>query len=165
MRLGRRGRRPPGFTLLELLVVIAIIALLIGLLMPAVQKARESANRTSCANNLHQIAVAMHEYESDRGTLPPSYIPPAGASWAVLILPYMEQDNLFRRWDLGLSYYRQSDPARLSAVPNYFCPSRRTYQTAPGQSVSGDVPWDGSGTDNVPGALADYAVCVGVTDL
>jgi prepilin-type N-terminal cleavage/methylation domain-containing protein/prepilin-type processing-associated H-X9-DG protein len=87
-----------GFTLIELLVVIAIIAILIGLLLPAVQKVREASNRTKCTNNLHQIAIANQTYESAYGT----YLPGLGkngccwGTWMIPILPYVEQDNLFR---------------------------------------------------------------------
>jgi prepilin-type N-terminal cleavage/methylation domain-containing protein len=151
-----------GFTLIEMLVVIAIIALLMGLLMPAVQKARESANRVSCANNLHQIALAMHQYQLDRECLPPRCLLDNGASWPVLIFPYMEQEPLFRRWDLGRSYYDQIAEARLTSVKNYFCPSRRTASTA-GYSTSGDEPWLGGNNygPQVSGALIDYASCLG----
>jgi hypothetical protein len=107
----------------------------------------------------------MHNYELDYHTLPPSYIPPAGATWAVLIMPYLEQDNLYRDWNLSLSYYQQSDEARLTPLKLYFCPSRRDSRSAPRQSVSGDVPSTAPDGPNVPGALCDYAVCVGVTDL
>jgi prepilin-type N-terminal cleavage/methylation domain-containing protein len=152
-----------GFTLIELLVVIGIIALLMGLLLPAVQQARESANRISCANNLKQITLAMHSYHLNHLQLPPRCaLPDSGASWAVLIMPYIEQDNVIRRWDLSRSYYEQNDVARLSRVPIYFCPSRRTSSMAT-DSLSGDQPWLGGDNfgPHVPGALIDYAACLG----
>ena len=164
-----------GFTLIELLVVIAIISTLIGMLLPAVQKAREAANRIRCANHLHNLGLAMHNYELNLGTLPPTRIGsvlPNGqldvgyATWAVLILPYMEQDNLFRQWNLGLSYYQQSTTARQTAVPSYFCPSRRTASSYPTTSLSGDNPSTpslGSSAKNFPGAMGDYVVNIGTT--
>src|SRR4051812_18019993 len=93
-----------GFTLIELLVVMAIIAVLIGLLLPAVQKVREAANRTKCQNNLHQMVLGMHNYETARGFWPPAYkntdtpqnfqISP-GWGWGSYILPYIEQAPLY----------------------------------------------------------------------
>ena len=151
-----------GFTLIELLVVIAIIAVLIGLLVPAVQKVREAANRASCANNLKQIGLAMHNYHGTLKKLPPDRIALNWPTWAVLIMPYIEQTNLFNRWNLSLSYYDQSDVARLTSVPIYFCPSRRIASTA-GSSISGDQHWicgEQFGPE-VPGALIDYAACLG----
>jgi hypothetical protein len=80
----------------------------------------------------------------------------------VQILPYMEQDNLYARWDLRKTYYQQSDLARRTTVPNYFCPTRRTHSSYPQVSLSGDVPSDGPpDAPNVPGALGDYAANVG----
>jgi prepilin-type N-terminal cleavage/methylation domain-containing protein len=154
-------RRRGGFTLIELLVVIGIISLLMGLLLPAVQKAREAAFRISCANNLKQISLAMHHYELDNGQLPPRCLGEDGATWAVLIFRYIEQDNVYQRWNLSQSYYEQSDAARLFSVPIYFCPSRRSK--ASGYSISGDMPWlcGNSYGPHVPGGLIDYAACLG----
>src|SRR5438552_11513732 len=94
-----------GFTLIELLVVIAIIAILAGLLVPAVQQAREAANRTQCANNLKQIGLAIHLYHNDFNRLPPSRISDEGPSWAWLILPYLDQDAMFKEWETGKPFY------------------------------------------------------------
>src|SRR3954471_3770401 len=101
------SRRRRGLTLIELLVVIAIIAVLIGLLLPAVQKVREAAARAQCASNLKQIALAAHNYEGINGKFPtgarPSLVvngvPTTGTNVWVELLPYVEQDNLHRRWD------------------------------------------------------------------
>ena len=101
---------PRGFTLIELLVVIAIIGVLIALLLPAVQAAREAARRAQCANNLKQIGLALHNYHDAHGVLPPGYVyqpgyATGGFGWASMILPYMEQTPLFNA--------DQLQPARL----------------------------------------------------
>jgi prepilin-type N-terminal cleavage/methylation domain-containing protein len=103
----KRGERRSGFTLIELLVVIAIIAILIGLLLPAVQKIREAANRTVCQNHLKQISLAAHNYESALGVLPPGVVgPPIGTAFTfgashvgtlAFLLPYVEQDNVYKQ--------------------------------------------------------------------
>src|SRR5579884_2617064 len=96
MHAPKRTTGRHGFSLIELLVVIAIIAVLAGLLLPAVQSARESAARTQCANNLKQIGLAMHLYHDSHKQLPPSRRRLAeGQSWAWMILPHLEQESLY----------------------------------------------------------------------
>jgi prepilin-type N-terminal cleavage/methylation domain-containing protein/prepilin-type processing-associated H-X9-DG protein len=100
--LSASASRRRGFTLIELLVVIAIIGVLIALLLPAVQKVREAANRIKCANNLHQITLAMHNYHDSFGVLPPQVAKNANVccygTWQMIILPYVEQGNLFNQY-------------------------------------------------------------------
>jgi prepilin-type N-terminal cleavage/methylation domain-containing protein/prepilin-type processing-associated H-X9-DG protein len=130
-----RTRRLPGhrlgFTLVELLVVIAIIAVLIGLLLPAVQKARESANRAWCANNLKQLALAAHTYHAANGSLPRdnlySYDPTQpNWSWLANLLPYLEQNDLYRAANIGgdpPNAINQSLPQIAQRVKVFLCPS------------------------------------------
>jgi prepilin-type N-terminal cleavage/methylation domain-containing protein len=114
-----RGNRT-AFTLIELLVVIAIIAILIGLLLPAVQKVREAAARISSTNNLKQIGLALHSFNDTAGGLPnngdlgfyPSVATAAQASWAYKILPYLEQDNMYRTFDITTPIKVFMEPAR-----------------------------------------------------
>src|SRR5262245_5620087 len=130
-----------AFTLIELLVVIAIIAILIGLLVPAVQKVRDAANRAQCQNNLKQLGIALHNYHDSNKVLPPGaaadvlpWKTPAsapnadwGSSWMVFILPFMEQSGIYGNWQFsGQSGWQNANNNRLIAgiiIPNYRCPS------------------------------------------
>lgn len=125
MHAGRRG-----FTLIELLVVIAIVGVLVGLLLPAIQRVREAANRMSCANNLKQIGLACHSYEGSYGCLPPGSGNMGagaanGASILILVLPYLEQANLYNQFDFNqdVSIAAANYTARIQEVKFFLCPS------------------------------------------
>jgi prepilin-type N-terminal cleavage/methylation domain-containing protein len=147
----------PGFTLIELLVAVAIIAVLVGLLMPAVMKAREGANRTRCAANLKQIGLAFHHFEAQTAHLPPSRIDPNGwAPWTVVIWPFLEEDAIYRQWDMSKNYFEQPAAVQMAQVRIYYCPSRRA---AP--ELSEENKRDTHAGTFMPGALVDYACSSG----
>lgn len=137
----RSPSRRIGFTLIELLVVIAIIAILIGLLLPAVQKVREAAARSTCMNNSKQLTLACHNFaDANQSLLPPTVImnaavndisnfnDPFGPNWAVLILPYIEQGNLYSQISANLPTYVTANDQTWRNISNtpiktFLCPS------------------------------------------
>ena len=140
MLVARRKRSVRGFTLIELLVVIAIIAVLIALLLPAVQQAREAARKTECKNNLKQMGLALHNYESTFGCFPaekwefkPPVVPAYWAnSWSQMILPYLDQTSMYNSYNFNKSW---DDPAQYGItsknIKAFVCPS------TPGQRLGG----------------------------
>jgi prepilin-type N-terminal cleavage/methylation domain-containing protein/prepilin-type processing-associated H-X9-DG protein len=133
--------RNRGFTLIELLVVIGIIAVLAGILLPAVQAARESARRSQCASNLKQVALAMHQYDATHLVLPPGKKGCCWGTWLIYVLPYMEQQPLYNSWnscgtnapaapaayDLDLRYFGVANQTVTSTfISSYLCPSDQT---------------------------------------
>ncbi len=143
-----------GFTLVELLVVIAIIGILIALLLPAVQAAREAARRMQCANNLKQIGLSLHMFHEAKGRVPPSFLCGSGCgNWLSQILPYIEQEDLHELCDPDLNFYFQPEEVLRIQVSVYNCPSHRS----PGVL---SLPATRFGQTK-QGAVADYAICGG----
>jgi prepilin-type N-terminal cleavage/methylation domain-containing protein/prepilin-type processing-associated H-X9-DG protein len=133
--MSQRDRRRVGFTLIELLVVIAIIGVLISLLLPAVQAAREAARRAQCVNNLMQLGIALQHYETAHEVLPPGVVDPAPGpianvpkgyhfGWVTQILPYIEQKNVRRHLNDKVGVYDPANgTARLVSIQTLLCPS------------------------------------------
>ena len=157
----------PAFTLVELLVVIAIIGILIALLLPAVQAAREAARRSQCTNNLKQIALACHNYHDTYKSLPPAYVGPGNArtpkaGWAPFLLPFVEQTPLHEviKPEYDLRLIGLNDPTILAAMqeprPNWRCPSdtgpdTNSFRPVDGHELAtsnylGAGGWAGQGT-------------------
>ncbi|OWK43229.1 DUF1559 domain-containing protein [Fimbriiglobus ruber] len=180
MTLSSINKRPRAFTLVELLVVIAIVAILFGLLLPAVQKVREAAARAKCSNNLKQIALACHGYHDVQQTLPASVLVGRGISWndennmgptfLMLILPYMEQAALYNQVSASVLNYQQFCPPntaggsndqnwrtyRGTPIPAYNCPSE-SYGGTLGTRAGGGWARGNYGANNGPGDPGNMA--------
>ena len=154
------GCRTIGFTLVELLVVIAIIGALVALLLPAVQAARESARRTGCQNNLHQIGIALQSHHESLQTLPIGCVdcqipsparPPKFTAWQTSLLAYLEQGSLWEQYDPTLPAYAPANrPAIAVVLPGFLCPSTSKETVASRYAL-----WRGA-------AFSDYGGLYGV---
>lgn len=134
LRPYRPLERHGGFTLVELLVVIAIIGVLVALLLPAVQSAREAARRSQCVNNLKQIGLAIQLFHDANKKLPPARFAGNSPSWFAFILPYMEAGSAHDLWSFHNTYYDAiNKQAREVALPSFFCPSRRAPNITSGE--------------------------------
>jgi len=142
------NRRSLGFTLVELLVVIAIIGILMAMLLPAVQAVRESARNTTCMNNLRQLGLAFHNYESVTRRIPPARGADEFLTWPVYLLPYLEKNNLYESFDLRLPYFQQDPDVVQQVTLELLCPSR----SGRGSSVSAS-----ESKNSQVGACGDYA--------
>ncbi|MFO0942350.1 MAG: DUF1559 domain-containing protein [Pirellulales bacterium] len=173
--------RISAFTLVELLVVIAIIATLVGLLLPAVQSAREAARSMQCKNNLHQLSLATIMFHDTFKSFPPARYQsrpstPVGmdcggkeTTWLVRVMPFMEQSQLEQQWDYSQPYSNHSESVR-STVPNTFlCPTRRSSSESVGMGLETGVgtvwitlpcgckvPSTNLTTSTVTGGVGDY---------
>lgn len=163
----RHGKQ--AFTLVELLVVIAIIGILVALLLPAIQAAREAARRSQCVNNMKQIGLAVQNYASARKYLPPMRVADHQQTWLVLILPHLEEQAISDLWDNKIGcFYRQSVQFRTSVINAFLCPS----QAHPSQIIAVNPDTLHGHPKNDPlepgiagyrGSISDYRAVAGST--
>jgi prepilin-type N-terminal cleavage/methylation domain-containing protein/prepilin-type processing-associated H-X9-DG protein len=192
MHAPRLSRRPRGFTLIELLVVISIIGVLIGMLLPAVQAAREAARRAQCTNNMKQIGLGLHNFESSKTFFPPSGIRGTGicqpmninvdATGKILpsgrrassyflthILPYMEETAVYNSYNVLIDFRSPVNSTAIGTqISSFLCPSSANgnrYHDFDDTNTSGDMKQTGGPWYGVHAAVTDYAVSNGVEDL
>jgi prepilin-type N-terminal cleavage/methylation domain-containing protein len=163
--MGRKAGISDGFSLVELLAVIAIIGMLIALLLPAVQSARESARRMQCSNNLKQLGLALHNYAQSFRVFPPGCISAEttrynpwtdarqaggaglhGTSWMLQVLPYLEQSQIHANWNFTTNVAGNASLPQID-IAGFYCPSRRSGLRSGDEARMLDANWTGGGTD------------------
>ncbi|QDU63800.1 Type II secretion system protein G precursor [Planctomycetes bacterium Pan216] len=137
--MGKSLSRRAGFTLVELLVVIAIIGILVALLLPAVQQAREAARRTQCINHLKQLGTALHNYVTNHNVLPPGGISSTQMGWHVLVLPMIDRASLYDQFSFAAGHYTMANKIEhsLNRIETFLCPSSSQHQGLAGDDVVG----------------------------
>ena len=170
MRRRYRKMSRNGFTLVELLVVIAIIGILVALLLPAVQAAREAARRTQCINHMKQLGLAVHNYHDANRQLPPCRIADGQATWLMLILDFMEESSVKDLWDPQLGdFYDQEYRTRTAQVSSLYCPSAAhesrilISKNPPSTVYSGHSATDPETGTGWQGSISDYRAVGGST--
>lgn len=170
-----KRRNHEGFTLVELLVVIAIIGILIALLLPAVQAAREAGRRAQCTNNMKQVALGLHNYHGARKELPggshydpyDNFVPPLNLTWAGKLLPYIEAEPLYQQFNRKFPIGSPVNRAAVETpIPTYICPSdpQSSQPLLPNRAASGIS--NNAGSSAFPGTTSPglwYAACIGPT--
>ena len=156
-----------AFTLIELLVVIAIIAVLVALLLPAVQQAREAARRSQCKNNLKQLGVAAHNYHDTFKAFPPGMIHSSGWGWGAMILPYLDQTNIYNQLNFNFMNV-PGDPVQTALVqtvlPVYLCPSDANPKPSQWSNGTRSGVRQGAATTQTYIALSNYNASGGTND-
>ena len=161
-KINKKIRLAAGFTLVELLVVIAIIGILAGLLLPAIQQAREAARRMSCSSNMRQFGIALTNYEYTYKILPPSRINLSGPtfeqSWTSMILPFIEQMRAAANYDKNVNWYAKiNDPYTTSQISLFRCPSTDSKRSRPPQNLYTAITANTRSTEMPTWGYCDYA--------
>lgn len=154
----RRRRLAAGFTLVELLSSLAVVAVLVGIALPAVQSTREAARRLQCRSHLRQLTLALHEFHDYHEACPPLEIADSWATWAVFLLPYLDQQSLWDGWTLNRRYYAQPSGCGTD-LPIFHCPSRSDVA----KRNVGTTGFFRTGIATGPPGWSDFGACAGTS--
>jgi prepilin-type N-terminal cleavage/methylation domain-containing protein len=150
-----------AFTLVELLVVIGIIGILVALLLPAIQAAREAARRSTCKNNLKQLGLAAHNFNDSMKCITPARLQEEYSTWVALLAPYLEETAVAKSWNLAGRFREQPEEARTAIIPSMFCPSRYRASRAVVHTLSATTSAPILPAGDYSGTKGDYAGVIG----